>query len=132
MFESRRLGQEWKESELIVVLDLYFNGSMTDSHGHDEYAKLLGRYNAGTDSFSDGGVNQKLAEIKGYIEQARKPRHPGENLIGLISRLSGDLPALCSRAAEGWREILQGYDGPVPKYIRDLLARNPEQPRETP
>jgi hypothetical protein len=97
---------------------------LTDGHGHDEYAKLLGRFNPRTDTFNDGGVNQKLAEIKGYLEHSRRPRHPGEDLIELIGRYSGNSLALQAGATVAWSKLLIGYAGPLPEYILLLLSKN--------
>ncbi|HTS16040.1 MAG TPA: hypothetical protein VMP11_00550 [Verrucomicrobiae bacterium] len=121
MSESRRLGQDWTDPELIAVLDMYFNGHFTDSHGHDEFAKCLGRYNPNTNSHSDGAVNEKLAEIKGHIEGSRAHRHPGASLIALIDRYSDNHRALRVAAAEAWRDIVREYSGEPPSYVQDLL-----------
>lgn len=127
MSESRRLGQKWTEPELIVAVDMYFNGHLTDSHGHDEIAKCLGRYNPDTNSYNDGGVNQKLAEIKGYVEGTRQPRHPGSGLIALVDRYKDDRHGLRIAARSAWREILRDYTGQVPQYVQDVLARPPDE-----
>jgi len=122
MSESRSLGQKWTKPELIVILDMYFNGHLTDSHDHDEITKCLGRYNRNTRSFHDGAVNQKLAEIKGYVEGTREPRHPGGSIIALIDEYQDDLGALRTAAIRSWRDVLRDYSGPVPQYVHDLLA----------
>jgi hypothetical protein len=44
MSESPRLRRGWNEAELIVTIDMYFNGGMTDSHGHDDIARCMGRF----------------------------------------------------------------------------------------
>ena len=123
MNDSQRLGQEWSESELIVVLDLHFNGQLTDSHGHDEIARCLGRYNPKTSSFNDGSVNQKLAEIRGYLDNSRMPRHPGDSLVALIEKYRNDLTSLHRRAAAAWRSILRDYNGPLPQHVATLFGQ---------
>ena len=122
MSESRRLRKKWTETELIVVVDMYFNGHLKDSHGHDEIAKCLGRYNPNTNSFNDGGVNQKLAEIKGYIQGTRQPRHPGGSIIGVVEQYRDNQCALRAAARAAWRSILSDFPRPVPQYIEDILA----------
>lgn len=122
MSESRRLGQKWTEPELVVVVDMYFNGHLTDSHGHDEIAKCLGRFNSDTNSYNDGGVNQKLAEIKGCVEGTRQARHPGAGILALVDRYRNDLQSLRVAAVVAWRDILRGYTGQLPQYVQDILA----------
>ena len=94
---------------------------MTDSHGYDDFARCLGRYNPDTNSYNDGAVNQKLAEIKGYAEGTRQPRHPGATIIILVDKYSRDRQALRVAATLAWRGVLRDYSGPVPQYVRDLL-----------
>lgn len=122
MSESRRLRQKWAVPELTAVLDMYFNGGLTDSHGHDEIAKCLGRYNPNTNSYCDGAVNEKLAEIKGYIEGSRAHRHPGNSIISLIGEYRNDHRALRVAAIAAWRGILREYDGLIPQYVQNLLT----------
>jgi hypothetical protein len=124
MSESRRLGQKWTEPELIVVLDMYFNGHLTDSHGHDEIAKCLGRYNPNTNSYSDGAVNEKLAEIKGYVEGSRAHRHPGNTIISLIGKHERDHTSLRARAITAWREILRDYRLKRKRYKHDSMFKS--------
>lgn len=122
MSESRRLGRRWKEPELVVLVDMYFNGRLTDSHGHDNLARCLGRYNADTNSYNDGGVNQKFAEIKGYVEGTRRPRHPGKTIVALVDRYRDDHRALRVAARAAWPHILRDYSGPVPQCVRVVLS----------
>jgi hypothetical protein len=122
MSESRRLGQRWRDPELVVIVDMYFNGHLTDSHGHDEIARCLGRFNPDTNSYNDGGVNQKLAEIKGYVEGTRQARHPGTGILALVDRYRNDLPALRVAAVVAWRDTLTSYTGQLPRYVQDVLA----------
>jgi hypothetical protein len=122
MSESRNLGRKWTDPELVVVLDMYVNGGLTDSHKHDAIAKCLGRYNPSTRSFRDGAVNQKLAEIKGILESSRAGRHPGGRIVALINKYEGKHAALRADAIKAWREICREYDGRTPQYVQDLLA----------
>jgi hypothetical protein len=123
MSESRRLRRGWNEAELIVTIDMYFNGGMTDSHGHDDIARCIGRFNPNTASHNDGAVNQKLAEIMGYVERARRPRHAGERLVALVDRYRDKKSELHSAATAAWQSIVRDHDGPIPKYVREILTR---------
>jgi hypothetical protein len=98
---------------LVVVLDMYVNGGLTDSHNHNSLAKCLGRYNPNTRSHSDGAVNQKLAEIKGQVEASRAGRHPGGGILALIDKYKNNKAALRADAITAWREICRDYDGPI-------------------
>jgi hypothetical protein len=122
MSASRRLRQKWTDQELIVVLDMYINGGLTDSHKHDAIARCLGRYNPNTRSFRDGAVNEKLAEIKGVLESSRAGRHPGGGIVALIDEYEDKDEALRADAIKAWRAICREYDGPIPQYVQDLLA----------
>ena len=120
--ENRRFRRGWTDQELLIVLDLYFNGHETDSHGHEAVARCIGRYNANTRSYNDGAVNQKLGEIKGLVERSRMPRHSGERIQRLVEEWGTRPRALRKAAAAAWREILQAYSGPIPPQVRDLMA----------
>ena len=125
MSKSRRLGSEWTEGELIVVLDMYFNEGMRDSHGFDEVAMCMGRYNASTNSYHDGAVNEKIAEIIGLVEFGRKPRNPGDLLASLVARFSTDLLALRVAARQSWPEILTGNTAGTPSFVNTVLRTAP-------
>jgi len=122
MCETRNLQQRWTEDELVVVLDMYLNGGLRDSHGFDDIARFLGRYSPNTTSFHDGAINEKLAEIIGILEPpARGPRHPGSTLEGLVGRYNADHAALRARAVAVCRGIAAVYRGRLPGYIVGLL-----------
>jgi hypothetical protein len=104
------------------MVDMYFNEGMRDSHGFDHISRCIGRYSAQTNSFHDGAVNEKLAEIIGIVERNRRSRHPGDLLLTLIEQYSKDHPALRTAARHSWVEVLQGYSGPLPDFVRDLIA----------
>jgi hypothetical protein len=122
MSESRRFKRKWTEPELTVILDMYVNGGLTDSHKHDAFAKCLGRYNPNTRSFSDGAVNQKLAEIKGILEASRSGRHPGGRIQQLIEKYRNRPAALRTDAVTAWRDICREYDGRPPQYVSNLIG----------
>ena len=113
----------WNEAELIVTIDMSFNGGMTDSHGHDDIARCMGRFNPNTASYNDGAVNQKLAEIMGCVERARRPRHAGEKLMALVDRYRDNRNGLRGAATAAWQSIVRDYDGPIPEYVREIVAR---------
>ena len=121
MSESRRMGKEWTEEELTVVLDMYVNENLTDSHGHDEIARCMGRYNPTARSNKDGAINEKLAEIKGHKEATRRQRHPGNTLLSLMEKYDGKPAELRAAAIDAWKRILRGYEGAPPPYVRELL-----------
>ena len=123
MSENRRLRREWSEAEIVVTIDMYFNGGMTDSHGHDNIARCMGRFNPNTASYNDGAVNQKLAEIMGYVERARRPRHAGERLVALVDRYRDTKIELRSAATAAWQSIVRDHNGPIPKYVREIFAK---------
>lgn len=123
MSESRRLGARWTRAELTVMLDMYFNEGMRDSHGFDHVSRCIGRYSAHTNSFHDGSVNEKLAEIIGIVERHRRSRHPGDLILTLIEEYSGDHRALRTAARQSWAEVLDGYQGPLPDSVRDLMGK---------
>jgi hypothetical protein len=119
--ESSRLRRTWSDDELVLFLDMYFNGHMTDSHNHDEIARFLGRYNPRANKYRDGGVNQKIAEIKGYVEPSRARRHPGRRMVALIRQYEHDHQGLRARAVRGCRTLLRRAEGPIPEYVARLL-----------
>ena len=124
MSESRRLGSRWNRAELIVMLDMYFNERMRDSHGFDLISRCIGRYSAHTNSFHDGAVNEKLAEIIGIVERnRRRARHPGDLLYDLIEEYSVDHRTLRAAARRSWSEVLEGYRGPLPDFVRNLTGQ---------
>jgi hypothetical protein len=123
MSESRRLRREWSEAEIVVTVDMYFNGGMRDGHGHDDAARCMGRFNPNTAWHHDGAVNQKLAEIMGYIERGRRPRHAGEKLMALVDRYRDKKSELRSAATAAWQGIVRDHDGPIPNYVKEILAR---------
>jgi len=123
MSESPRLRRGWNEAELIVTIDMYFNCGMTDNHGHDDIARSMGRFNPNTASYNDGAVNQKLAEIMGYVERARRPRHAGEKLMALVDRYRDNRKKLRGATTAAWQSIVRDYNVPIPEYVREILTR---------
>ena len=111
MNESNRLGKRWTETELIIVIDMFYNFQGRDSHGHDEVAKILGRYNPHAVRNHDGPVNEKLAEIKGYVDRRRQPRHPGSGMIALIDRYRNDPVSLRAAARVSHRTLNWIHEG---------------------
>jgi hypothetical protein len=83
----------------------------------------MGRFNPNTASYNDGAVNQKLAEMMGYVERARRPRHAGEKLMALVDRYRDNRNKLRCATTAAWQSIMRDYDGPLPKYVREILAR---------
>lgn len=122
MVEEQRLSCRWDEDELILVIAMYFIGHARDSHGYDEIARCMGRYNPATRSYRDGAINQKLAEISGYVERGREPRHAGEELMRLVDRYRNDPEGLRMAAACSWRNITAHSKAPIPTSILTLLG----------
>lgn len=96
---------------------------MTDNHGHDDIARSMGRFNPNTASYNDGAVNQKLAEIMGYVEHDRRPRHAGERLMALVDRYRDKKSELRSAATAAWQSIVRDHDGLIPEHAREILTR---------
>jgi hypothetical protein len=124
MGDSSRLQMEWSDDELTIVLDMYFNGHFEDDHDYDDFARCLGRYSPSASTYKDGAVNQKLAEIMGYVERRRQSRHPGERLLSLIEKYSVDQGALRRAAIAAWRVVLRTYSGQVPPYAREICNQD--------
>ncbi len=121
MNESRRFRREWLEQELIVVIDMYYNFRQTDSHGYDAVARCMGRYNP-AGARHDGSINEKIAEITGYVEKSRKERHPGAALFELVDRHRNNRNELRRAAKAAWQSILHDYGGPVPAEVRQYVS----------
>jgi hypothetical protein len=121
MSENSRLFTRWTDNELILLLDLYYNGNRTDSHNHDDIARFLGRYNPQTGSNGDGSVNQKIGEIMGCVDASRVAMHPGRRIIALIDRFNGDTEAIRSAARDACRALCQHHEDPLPAYVVEIL-----------
>jgi hypothetical protein len=79
--------------------------------------------NPNTASYNDGAVNQKLAEIMGYVERARRPRHAGEKLMALVDRYRDNRKKLRGATTAAWQSIVRDYNVPIPEYVREILTR---------
>ncbi len=121
MNENRRFRREWLEQELIIVIDMYYNFLKKDSHGYDAVARCMGRYNPAK-ARHDGAINEKIAEIKGYVERSRKERHPGAALFQLVDQYRNNLIVLRRAAKAAWQSILHDYGGPVPAEVRQYVS----------
>lgn len=122
MIKESRLYGRWDDDELILVIGMYFLRDNRDSHGYDEIARWLGRYNPATRSYRDGAINQKLAEISGYDKRGREPRHAGEKLMRLVDRYRADPEELRKAATRARNHISARSDQPIPPSISTLLG----------
>ena len=122
MSESVRLGRAWTENELVLFVDMYVNGGRRDSHKHDDLARYLGRYNPHAESYRDGAVNRKLAEIAGEIGPGRARQHAGGRIVRLVQRYRSHHGQLRTDAIAACRAISRWADGPIPEYVRSLLG----------
>jgi hypothetical protein len=124
MGESSRLQREWSDAELTVIIDMYFNGHFEDDHNLDDFARCLGRYNPRANTYHDGAVNLKLAEIIGHVRSDRQRRHPGDRMVTLIERYRDHLGELRNAARTAWKAVLDGHSGAIPECVRRILAES--------
>jgi hypothetical protein len=121
MSTTRRLGQRWNDDELIVVLDLHLNQGLSDGHHHNSIAKCLGRYSPRTNSYKDGPVNQKLAEVIGERNITRARRHAGSRIIELLGKYAHRRITLRADAVKAWQRVLREHTGKIPPEVQDFL-----------
>lgn len=55
--------------------------------------------------------------------QRTSPRHAGEKLIALVDRYRDNRNGLRSAATAAWQSIVRDHNGPIPKYVREILAK---------
>ena len=122
MSGSARLGKAWTENELILFVDMYVNGDCKDSHDHDDLARYLGRCNPQAQSFRDGAINRKLAEIAGEIDPTRRRQNAGRAIVRLVERYRNDQGRLRTDAIAACRAIGRWADGPIPEYVQTIVG----------
>ena len=94
------------------MIDMYFDGDFKDGQNHEPIARILGRFNPAAPSHQDGGINQKLAEIMGYMKNERRP-------LLIVTRT---IMMRFERLLEAYRRKCSAATGTCSGYVQSIIA----------